>query len=295
MPAAEPVFDLRNERQRQALAKLEQGYEAATSEEGFRAYLRVVTHLYQYSPRNVALIFSQDDQATMVNSYDRWRAMGRQVKQGERGLKIFYPQHRWVPEEDEATGQVARRQVLVGFGLGTVFDVRQTAGDPIPAPPTPAQTFGTTEIAAVIDRRLSLHLLGRGFRLEQGNCLSARGFFTSAKDGTPHTIRLAEGLPPDDGRLKTFLHETAHFLAGHHEQGHAWDDKPRKELEAEGIACAAMDSWGMDSSQYSFSYFAHYGRTVDNLRTSMPVIAQTTRTLIEFVEGEQPDGEEEWL
>ena len=294
-PAAEPVVDLRNERQRQALARLETGYAAASSEEDFRAYLRVVTHLYQYSPRNVALIFAQDPDATMVNSYDRWQAMGRQVKQGERGLKIFYPQHRWVEEEDEVTGRVEKRQQLVGFGIGTVFDVRQTEGDPIPAPPTPAQTFGTTEIAATIDRRLSLHLLGRGFRLEQGNCLSARGFFKSARDGTPHTIRLADGLPPDDGRLKTFLHEAAHFLAGHHEQGNAWDDKPRKELEAEGIAFAAMDSWGMDSSQYSFSYLATYGRTVENLRQAMPVIAATTRTLIELVAGEQPDGEAAWL
>ena len=141
----------------------------------------------------------------------------------------------------------------------------------------------------------SPYLLGRGFRLEQGNCLSARGFFKSARDGTPHTIRLADGLPPDDGRLKTFLHEAAHFLAGHHEQGNAWDDKPRKELEAEGIAFAAMDSWGMDSSQYSFSYLATYGRTVENLRQAMPVIAATTRTLIELVAGEQPDGEAAWL
>jgi hypothetical protein len=289
MPAEEPVLDGRTERQRQALAKLEAGYEAAAGEAGFRAYLRVVTHLYQYSPRNVALIFAQDDQATMVNSYDRWQAMGRQVKQGERGLKVSYPQHRWVPEEDAATGQVERRQVLVGFGLGTVFDVRQTAGDPIPEPPTPQETFGTTEIAPEIDRRLSLHLIGSGMRLETGNCLSARGFFRPGEPGTPHTIRLAEG------RLKTFMHEAAHVLIGHHEQGHAWDDKPRKELEAEGVAFAVMDYWGMDSSQYSFSYLASYGRTADNLRQSMPVIAQTTRTLIELVEGEQPDGEEEWL
>ena len=295
MPAGEPVFDLRNERQRQALAKLEQGYEVAVSEEGFRAYLRVVANLYHYSPRNVALIFAQDDQATMVNSYDRWQAMGRQVKKGERGLKIFYPQHRWVEEEDDVTGRVEKRQQLVGFGIGTVFDVRQTEGDPIPDPPSPAVRFGTTEIAPEIDRRLSLHLVGRGFRLEKGNCLSARGFFKGATEANPHTIRLAEGLPPDDGRLKTFLHEAAHFLAGHHEQGHAWDDKPRKELEAEGAAFAAMGFYGIDTSDYSFSYFANHGRTVENLRQSMPVIAQTTRMLIEAIEGEQPDGEEAWL
>ena len=295
-PAAEPVVDLRNERQRQALATIEAGYAAASSEEGFRAYLRVVTHLYQYSPRNVALIFAQDDQATMVNAYDRWQAMGRQVKQGERGLKIFYPQHRWVTEEDAATGQTVRRQVLVGFGLGTVFDVRQTEGDPIPEPPTPQEKFGTTEVAAEIDRRLSLHLIGRGFRLETGNCLSARAFFRGGHDGEPDLIRLSDRLRADDGRLKTFLHEASHFLAGHHlEPGHPRDNQPRKELEAEGAAFAALHYWGIDTSQYSFSYMAGHGRTPENLRGSMPVIAQTTRTLIEILEGEQPDGEEEWL
>ena len=78
-------------RHREALAQLEAGYALACSNEGFQQYLQVVSHLYSYSPRNVMLIFAQMPTATMVNAYERWQDTGRQVKKGERGLKIFLP------------------------------------------------------------------------------------------------------------------------------------------------------------------------------------------------------------
>lgn len=295
-PTEQPIFNVNDERQRQVLEKLEQGYEQAVSEEGFRRYLDVVSKFWQYSPRNMMLIYSQRPDATLVNSYKRWGEMGRQVQRGAQGIRIFYPQHRFIDDEDEVTGEKTKRKVLTGFGIGNVFDYRDTAGDPLPEPPTASDKFGTSDVAEAIDRRLSLNLLGRGFRLEKGDCLSARGYFKGAVNNEPHTIRLSERLNADDGRLKTFLHESAHFLAGHHEQGaYAREDLGRKELEAEGASFAAMNYWGMDTSEYSFSYMGSYGRTVENLKQSMPVIAQVTRQLIESVEGEQADGEEAWL
>ena len=87
-PAVAYGLDATNPTHLEALQKLERGYEAVTREPGFKAYLDVLAKLYTYSPRNVMLIFAQRPDATLVNSYDRWKASGRQVKKGSRGIQI---------------------------------------------------------------------------------------------------------------------------------------------------------------------------------------------------------------
>src|SRR5215207_3749563 len=114
-PAVAYGLDATNPKHLDALQKLERGYAAVTREPGFKAYLDVLAKLYTYSPRNVMLIFSQRPDATLVNSYDRWKESGRQVKKGSRGIQIFYPQHRVVDDLDPNTGDPVTRKALVGF------------------------------------------------------------------------------------------------------------------------------------------------------------------------------------
>ncbi len=286
-PARKPCLDGLPPRHREALRKLEAGYEAACSTEGFRAYLKVVSKLWRYSPRNQVLIFSQFPAASVVAPFDRWKSLGRQVRKGEKGIKIFFPYRRKVeraPDEEGETDEYA----VTGFGLGTVFDVSQTDGEPLPPPPTPSERFGTSEVARHLDRRLSLWLLGQGFTLEKKRTHPSRGWFLEPTK----EIALNELLPDDDGKLKTLCHEAAHFAAGHTDGS---VDKARKELEAEGSAYASLQAFGIDVGSYSFGYLARYGRTPELMRQAMPTIAATTRALVEAIEGERPDGEEEWL
>src|SRR5687768_10546398 len=94
-----------DERSEHVLRMLAAGVESAKSEEGMRAYLTLLANLYDYSPQNCLLIAWQRPQSTMVNSFTRWKQLGRYVKQGERGLKIFYPEKRWVTQTDPETGE----------------------------------------------------------------------------------------------------------------------------------------------------------------------------------------------
>src|SRR5215213_9227013 len=100
-PTEQPIFDVRNERQRDVLRKLEQGTEAILTSEGFASYLRMLGKFHGYSFTNVILIHAQDPRASLVNSYARWRELGRRVRKGEKGTKIFFPIFGKRLEEDE--------------------------------------------------------------------------------------------------------------------------------------------------------------------------------------------------
>lgn len=149
--AETPIFDLHNDRQRAVLQKLEQGTEAILTSEGFRQYLDLASKFHRYSFQNTILIMVQRPDATMVNSYARWKSLNRQVRTGERGIKIFFPMFQTVT--DPESGEEERR--LRSFGIGAVFDLAQTDGEPLPRPPDVREHTETNDTAAAINLKLS--------------------------------------------------------------------------------------------------------------------------------------------
>jgi hypothetical protein len=90
----------------------------------------------------MGLIRAQRPDATRVAGYRKWLELGRQVKKGEQGIKILVPfKHKATvgPEDDEDN------VVVKSFGVGTVFDVAQTDGDPLPDPPTVEHIGGASD------------------------------------------------------------------------------------------------------------------------------------------------------
>src|SRR5205807_6176220 len=87
---------------------------------------------HDYSFGNLCLIVSQRPEATRVAGYQAWRKLGRQVRKGERGIRILAPcraKAREV-ESDEETRSAFR---VIGFRCVSVFDLSQTDGEPLPA------------------------------------------------------------------------------------------------------------------------------------------------------------------
>src|SRR5438132_14266511 len=109
------------ERLAEAVAKL-------ADSDTFAAWLRARAAFHDYSFGNVCLIVSQRPDASQVAGYRAWQALGRQVRKGERAIKILAPCVRKV--EDKETGEQARRVVV--FRAVNVFDVSQTEGEPLP-------------------------------------------------------------------------------------------------------------------------------------------------------------------
>src|SRR3954453_5026039 len=120
----------REERMQHVLQTLERGIETILTSEGYWQYLATMSRFHGYSFNNVALIMAQRPEATRVAGFQTWKSMDRFVKKGETGIKIMVPYKAKIEQEDDDPLYVIR-----GFGVGTVFDVSQTDGRPLPEPP----------------------------------------------------------------------------------------------------------------------------------------------------------------
>ena len=73
-------------------AKLEEGVKSLFESEKYASYLRTMSRFHRYSTRNTLLIHMQMPEATKVASYLSWKNnFNRQVKKGERGIRILAP------------------------------------------------------------------------------------------------------------------------------------------------------------------------------------------------------------
>ena len=87
MPATASPYDQTKE----LTEKLEDGMKELFSGDKYKAYLAAMSHFHNYSTRNIMLIKQQMPDATRIASYNTWKDLNRQVKKGEKGLKIFAP------------------------------------------------------------------------------------------------------------------------------------------------------------------------------------------------------------
>src|SRR5580658_744266 len=117
---------------KQAVDFLIQQVEAGKSET-LAAYLSAMARFHNYSFGNIVAIARQRPTATHVAGYGTWRALGRFVKRGEKGIQILAPMlgYRRRKDADEQEPEKPQRG-LIGFRAVHVFDVSQTEGADLP-------------------------------------------------------------------------------------------------------------------------------------------------------------------
>src|SRR6266542_6747798 len=110
--------------------------------------LAVAARFHTYSLGNQLLIALQDPDATRVAGYEAWKALGRQVRKGERGIAILAPMTFTrrttnatgadgqaianTAESGSAQGDQGEVQTFTRFKVVHVFDIDQTDGQPLP-------------------------------------------------------------------------------------------------------------------------------------------------------------------
>jgi antirestriction protein ArdC len=181
------------EQLRRAVAEL-------SGEAGFRRWLEVRAAMHDYSFSNTILVAMQRPDATCVAGYRRWQRLGRQVRRGERAIRILAP--RRVKVVDEETGEEARR--LAGFVGVSVFDVSQTEGEPLGEPPRLAPVSGDSHAELIAP--LEEFARERGYEVVRERLPEGMGGYC---DEARRRIALSESLSPN-GRVRTLLHELAH-------------------------------------------------------------------------------------
>lgn len=197
------------ERQAQAeamQASIAMQVEQLRAGEDWQRFLDFVRSFHAYSLNNVLLIFAQRPDASRVAGFRQWQGKGRQVRRGERGIRIFGYSSSTVTEEDERGEETSRTRVR--FPILTVFDIAQT--DPIDgqAVPEPVQQLTGGDDYGV-PAALTTHLEHVGWTVLVGSTGAANGY----TDPIGRQVVIGEHLAPEQA-AKTFLHEAAHIVLG---------------------------------------------------------------------------------
>src|SRR4051795_11277974 len=258
-----------------SLLQLEKAVEGIQSSDAFRAYLTAQARFHHYSWGNVLLILSQNPTATRVAGYRTWQSLDRQVKRGEKAIRIIAPAYYKKQERDEQTGEDTERKVAF-FRGASVFDVAQTDGAPLPEVAVPILD---SDAGDELYSRLEGVALTEGLRVTIGHESFMRrpqmmGFYEP--DNRAIYLREAAQLQ----KTKTLAHELAHHFAEHNVSG------PESETEAEAVSYVVLAHHGLDSGTRSFPYIATWSQDKAVLKAALATIQTVSTTIIERVEGQ---------
>jgi antirestriction protein ArdC len=236
------------------LATLGEKVAGLASSTEWLAYLRFMAAFRRYSFNNLMLIAAQCPHATRVAGYRKWRQLGRQVRKGERAIKILGYSTKKITKTDPETGDEVEDR-LVRYPVLSVFDISQTDGDPLPADPYQLPTGDEPDGA--LDR-LTAWLTGEGWTLRQ---LPLAGRCEGYTDHERRIIATETDLEPA-ARLAVLLHEAAHAVL--HGDLNALEYQAHRgvcETEAESTAYVLANLLGLDINASSISYVAGWSHS----------------------------------
>jgi len=241
--------------------------DAAKQNETYRAWLRTLSRFYSYSFNNWLLIYTQRPDATRVAGFQTWKSLGRFVKKGERGIRIFAPIIRKVEEERNGTTEQVSRPV--GFRSIAVFAIEQTEGEPLPEINSNASEGGEDLLPRLeaATAALGIHLIykaipGATEGLSKGGLIEIEETLSTA------------------ARCGVIAHELAHELL--HKENRKGTTRQQRELEAESVSFAVLAHYGINSE--SRFYLASYDVTSEMLTASLQTISNTAKRIINIID-----------
>jgi antirestriction protein ArdC len=248
-------------------------------------YLAVAARFHNYSLNNIILAVLQCGQRgmkppTRLGSFKMWKDLGRNVRKGEKGLKIFAPIMVKLREGDEGYDPSVEKEKLVGFRPAVTFDYQQTDGKDLPNPPKVIHPTG--EIPAGCWDSAVRYAGSLGFPVSIGSVpLGVQGFTDPNKNH--QRIVISEILENDAQKMVTLFHEIAHVLL--HQDGYDYDrNRGEAEVEAESVSFIVSTYFGIDVGDESFSYITGWSPDPDTLTRVGGRIMSTVRKIIKSVE-----------
>jgi antirestriction protein ArdC len=235
------------------------------SSEGWKRFAETRAAFHRYSIGNCMLIAMQRPDATRVAGFRKWQELGRQVRKGEKSIRILAP-HTYKVENPDA-GEIEER---IYFRAVPVFDIAQTDGEPLPEPPCEPLTGDSH--AALLPRleRLAESI---GWTIEYGDTGHADGY-AAPQD---QRIRISFDLTEPNRRVRTLVHELVHALGiGYREHG-----REVAEVLTETAAFVACRSLGLDSTGMAVPYVASWGEDgdLDAIKTYAGVVDTMARRI----------------
>ena len=275
--------------------RLEQGITELFDSERYREYLRVMSKFHNYSFNNTLLIAMQKPDASLVAGFSAWKNnFGRNVIKGQKGIKIIAPSPYKVKQEmkkiDPHTQQpiigkdgkpvTEEKEITIpAYKVVSVFDVSQTEGRELP-------DIAVNELTGDVERYRDFFAalektspFAMGFEALSGG-VKGRCNYEEKR------IFINEGMD-ELQNIKTAIHEIAHATL--HDTALAMPERPdrrTREVQAESVAYAVCQHYGLDTSDYSFGYVAGWssGRELSELKSSLETIRSAAAEIINSID-----------
>ena len=262
---------------------LKEGIKEFLDSDKYKDYLTKMSHLNNYSNRNLRLILAQNPEARQVASFKQWKEnFGRHVKKDEKALRIFKPMTKIKKDENNQPilDKNGKPETVTFFGLVPVFDVSQTEGKEMPKAAEVKEQLTDLDYANLYRTLMAIakeNDVSVRFEEMENN---KHGYYSV----TENQIVLRSNEMNKAQIIKTFLHEMAHA-----ELHHA--DNPQKEnltrstaeLQAESVAYVVSSYYGIDTSEYSFNYLSGWSadkETLADLEAQLDIVQQEAKSLM---------------
>ena len=281
--------------------RLEQGITELFDSERYKEYLRVMSKFHNYSFNNTLLIAMQKPDASLIAGFNSWKnQFQRNVKKGEKGIKIIAPSPFKIKQEMEKIDPQTQTPVIgrdgkpvteekeitiPAYKVVSVFDVSQTEGKELPDIAVDALTGDVEQYSDFFAALEKTSPVPIGFEKIKGG---AHGYYHLEDK----RIALDEGMS-ELQTLKTAIHEIAHAklhdidLNAPKDEQQPRVDRRTREVEAESVAYTVCQHYGLDTSDYSFGYVAGWssGRELAELKSSLETIRSAAADIINSIDG----------
>lgn len=230
---------------------------------------------------------------TYVAGFHQWHSLGRHVVKGQHGYGIIAPVtarfasanpsdaaswRRLARGEKPGRGETVRSK-LVGLKPTHVWDVSQTAGDPLPTLPRPALLHG--QAPAGLWDGLADQITALGFELRLVSSAAAIGGANGLTDFFTREVSVRMDMD-DAAQVKTLAHELGHVLLHAPREtvmptelaADAALHRGIAEIEAESVALMVGAAHGLDTSSYTVPYVSTWAASVPG-RTPAEVVQST--------------------
>ena len=270
------------ERIKELTEKLEEGVKAVFESDRYKEYLACMSKFHNYSLNNCLLIFAQYPAATAVAGYRSWQQnFGRQVRKGEKAIKILAPCKYKVETEEKDENGDPKMMELTGFRVVSVFALEQTEGKELPSIGVDELSGDVKDYHRIFNALISISPVPVRFEEIEGG---AKGYY---HDGEKR-IAIQSGMSQAQ-TIKTLLHEVSH--ATYHTKDKTDPEHPvdrrHKETEAESIAfCVGSALSIVDSGDYTFPYLASWasGKDTKELKDSLERIRAASDEMITAID-----------
>jgi hypothetical protein len=272
---------------------------------------RALTFAAQFRARsfnNTMLIYAQhyaahqedrvpDPTPTYVAGFHQWLSLGRHLQKGQHGYGILAPVtarfasqspsdpapwHRLARGEKPGAGATVKSR-LVGLKPTHVWDVSQTAGNPLPELPRPHLLQGQAPTG--LWDGLADQITDRGFDLRLVSTAAATGGANGLTDFLTREVSIQMDMD-EAAQVKTLAHELGHVLLHAPHENRPTREEIREvaadatlhhgiaEVEAESVALMVGAAHGLDTSAYTVPYVSTWAASVPG-KTAVDVVAAT--------------------